>query len=65
MVNEVFHSRETMVLGDADIVGSATSCHHEGVGGERHGERLNDLKQMPIIFNLLSTHDMISCHAVV
>ena len=43
LVKEVFQSKKTMGVGDVGVEESDIN-HHDGIGGKRHGERLNDLK---------------------
>ena len=52
LVKEVFQGRETMGAGEVGLEGSDINRLHDGVGGKRHGERPNDLKEMIGIFNI-------------
>ena len=51
-VKEVFQGRKTMGVGDAGVEGSDINSLHDGVGGKRHGERPNVLKEMVGVFNI-------------
>ena len=47
LVKKVFQGRETMRVVDIVVEGrSDINNPHGGVGGKRHGERPNDLKEM-------------------
>ena len=39
-------------MGDVCIEESDINSRHDGVGGKRHGERPNDLKEMIGVFNI-------------
>ena len=49
-VKEVFPSRETMGMGDVGIERSDINSCHDGAERKRHGERLNDLKEVVCVF---------------
>ena len=51
-IKQVFQCRQAIGVGDVGIEGSDMNSRHDGVGGKRHGERPNDLKEIVSVFNI-------------